>query len=249
MDASGKMVAWQNHFVSYGEDDDASGQAVRRSADARRNGRTEFPQPLRPELRAAHFGAAARRSAPVRCALRAATRSRSSSRASSTNWRTLRARIRCSSGCDLLLAGQRRLRAALRADSAAAWRSTPTRMRGVLNWWPRSRAGARRRCPRAPRWASASTSAISGYFAEVAEVTVSGNKKVKVNKVWVAADIGSQIINPRPGENMAQGAIIDGMGEMMEQEITVDNGRVVQTNFDTHPLCGSAAAPPDIEVH
>jgi len=89
----------------------------------------------------------------------------------------------------------------------------------------------------------------SGYFAEVAEVTVTGNKKVKVNKVWVAADIGSTIINPGQAMNMAQGAIIDGMGAMMEQEITVDRGRVVQSNFDTHPLLRISAAPSDIEVH
>ena len=70
-----------------------------------------------------------------------------------------------------------------------------------------------------------------------------------MNKVWVAADIGSTIINPGQAMNMAQGAIIDGMGAMMEQEITVDRGRVVQSNFDTHPLLRITAAPSDIEVH
>ena len=48
---------------------------------------------------------------------------------------------------------------------------------------------------------------------------------------------------------MAQGAIIDGMGAMMEQEITVDHGHVVQGNFDTHPLLRISAAPSDIEIH
>ena len=86
-----------------------------------------------------------------------------------------------------------------------------------------------------------------GYLAEVADVTVS-NKKVKVNKVWVAADVGSQIINPSAAENMVQGAIIDGMGAMMGQEITLVNGRVQQKNFDTHPLLRLVNAPPAIEI-
>jgi isoquinoline 1-oxidoreductase subunit beta len=88
----------------------------------------------------------------------------------------------------------------------------------------------------------------NGYFAEVADVTVN-NKKVKVNKVWVAADVGSQIVNTSAGENMVQGAIIDGMGAMMGQEITLVNGRIQQGNFDTHPLARLVVTPADIEVH
>jgi isoquinoline 1-oxidoreductase beta subunit len=75
------------------------------------------------------------------------------------------------------------------------------------------------------------------------------NKKVKVNKVWVGADIGSQIINASMAENMAQGAIIDGMSELMGQEITVKNGAVEQTNFNNHPMVRMAQAPAAIEVH
>ncbi len=86
-----------------------------------------------------------------------------------------------------------------------------------------------------------------GYLAEVADVTVN-NKKVKVNKVWVAGDVGSTIINPSAAENMVQGAIIDGMGAMMGQEITLVNGRVQQKNFDTHPLLRLVNAPPAIEI-
>jgi isoquinoline 1-oxidoreductase beta subunit len=86
-----------------------------------------------------------------------------------------------------------------------------------------------------------------GYFAEVADVTVAANKKVKVNKVWVAGDIGSHIINVGASENLIQGAIVDGMSEML-QEITLKNGRVVQTNYHQHPLLKMSQAPP-IEVH
>jgi isoquinoline 1-oxidoreductase beta subunit len=88
-----------------------------------------------------------------------------------------------------------------------------------------------------------------GYFAEVAEVKVDAGNKVKLNKVWVAADVGSQIVNPSAAENICQGAVIDGLSELMGQEITLEKGRVVQTNYHQHTLMRLAQAPPDIEVH
>jgi len=87
-----------------------------------------------------------------------------------------------------------------------------------------------------------------GYFAEVADVSVSSDKKVRVHKVWVAADIGGQIINPHFAENLAQGAVVDGLSAMMAQQITLENGAVMQHNYDTHPLIRMAAVP-EIEVH
>ena len=75
------------------------------------------------------------------------------------------------------------------------------------------------------------------------------NKKVKVQKVWVAADVGSQIINPGAAENIVQGGIIDGLSEAMSQKITIEKGRVEQSNFDRHGMVRLAQAPPEIQVH
>jgi isoquinoline 1-oxidoreductase subunit beta len=82
----------------------------------------------------------------------------------------------------------------------------------------------------------------------VAEVKVDAANKVKVNKIWVAADVGSQIVNPSAAENIIQGGIIDGLSELMDQEITVEKGRVVQTNYDRHKMVRLTQAPPEIEV-
>ena len=88
-----------------------------------------------------------------------------------------------------------------------------------------------------------------GYFAEVAEVRADAGNKLKVNKVWVAADVGSTIINPSAAENIIQGGIIDGLSELMGQEITVDQGKVVQTNYHQHTMVRLTQAPPEIEIH
>ena len=41
--------------------------------------------------------------------------------------------------------------------------------------------------------------------------------------------------------------MIDGLSELMGQEITVEKGRVTQTNYDKHPMVRLAQAPPEIE--
>ncbi|MDG2005123.1 MAG: molybdopterin-dependent oxidoreductase [Novosphingobium sp.] len=74
-----------------------------------------------------------------------------------------------------------------------------------------------------------------GYFAEVADVSVSGNN-VKVNKVWVAGDVGRQIVNPFGAEAQVKGAVIDGVGQVLDQQITFTDGAIAQQNFDSYPL-------------
>ena len=87
-----------------------------------------------------------------------------------------------------------------------------------------------------------------GYFAEVVQASVAENGEVKLEHVWIVADVGSQIINPSGAENQVQGAALDGLGAALGQAITIERGRVVQANFDTVKPLRMHQAPP-VEVH
>ncbi|HEX5380260.1 MAG TPA: xanthine dehydrogenase family protein molybdopterin-binding subunit, partial [Phenylobacterium sp.] len=87
-----------------------------------------------------------------------------------------------------------------------------------------------------------------GYFAEVVQARVDKDGQVVVEKVWVAADVGRQIVNPAGALNQVQGAVIDGISAALGQKITIENGRAVESNFDAYPLIRMNSAPP-VEVH
>jgi isoquinoline 1-oxidoreductase beta subunit len=88
-----------------------------------------------------------------------------------------------------------------------------------------------------------------GYFAEVAEVTVSKSGDLAVERVVVAADVGSQIVNLSGAENQIQGSVIDGLSAALHQELGIEKGRVVQTNFHEYPMLRISDTPPKIEIH
>jgi isoquinoline 1-oxidoreductase beta subunit len=122
------------------------------------------------------------------------------------------------------------------------------RMRSVLQLVAGKANWGKRTLPKGTAMGVAFHYSFQGYFAQVAEVSVSADKRLKVNKVWVCGDVGSQIINPSGAEAQAQGAIIDGLSELMNQEITLDRGRVVQSNYNQHTLLRFRQAP-QVEVH
>ena len=122
------------------------------------------------------------------------------------------------------------------------------RMRGVLELVTAKSGWGKRALPKGTALGVAFHYSFQGYFAHVAEVAVAPNKGIKVNKVWVCGDIGSQIINPSGAKAQVEGAIIDGLSELMQQEITLERGRVVQTNYNQHMLLRIRQAP-QIEVH
>lgn len=73
------------------------------------------------------------------------------------------------------------------------------------------------------------------YMAQVAEISVSKDHAIKVHKVWVAADLG-QMINPDTVEAQIQSSIAFGLSSALGAEITLDKGRVQQTNFHDYPV-------------
>ncbi len=92
----------------------------------------------------------------------------------------------------------------------------------------------------------ASYKSFGSYFAEVAEVTVSGGN-FKIDRIVAAVDCG-QIVNPESVRSQAEGAIIYGLSAALKNEITIKNGAVEQTNFDGYDPIRINEAPP-IEVH
>lgn len=87
-----------------------------------------------------------------------------------------------------------------------------------------------------------------GYFAEVVEASVAQDGTLKVHRVTVVGDVGP-IMNLSGAENQVQGAVVDALSAAWLQEITIDRGRVAQANFDTYPLLRMNDAPPVIDVH
>jgi len=85
-----------------------------------------------------------------------------------------------------------------------------------------------------------------GHIAEAAEVSVDANNKVRVHKIWVVGDIGP-VINMSAAENEFEGAAIDGLSTMMGLEVTMENGRIQQRNFDAYPILRIEHAP-EVEV-
>jgi isoquinoline 1-oxidoreductase subunit beta len=87
-----------------------------------------------------------------------------------------------------------------------------------------------------------------GCAAHVAEVTVSPDGGLHVDRMVCVVDVGEQIVNPSGAEAQVQGSVHDGLASLF-QELTLVRGRVTQGNFHEYPLLRMKDAPTAIEVH
>jgi isoquinoline 1-oxidoreductase beta subunit len=88
-----------------------------------------------------------------------------------------------------------------------------------------------------------------GYFAQVAEVTVTKDGELKVDRFVTGADIGAQVVNLSGAENQVEGSVLDGLCVLRSQEINIARGRVVQGNFNDYPLMRITEAPAKVETY
>jgi len=72
------------------------------------------------------------------------------------------------------------------------------------------------------------------YMAQVAEVSMDKGAP-KVHKVTVVADLG-RMVNPDTVVAQIQSSIVFGLSAALFDEITLDKGRVQQTNFNNYPV-------------
>jgi isoquinoline 1-oxidoreductase beta subunit len=228
VDAAGKMIAFKNHFVTFGEGDRFSPHGQMSPA--------EFPARFVPNY---SFGTSVMPLGVATGALRAP-----GSNALGFVMQSFIDELAHAAGKDPV-----QFRLDLLGGDRVVEGYDAGRMTAVLKTVAEKSDWGKRKLAKNTAMGVAFHYSHRGYFAEVAEVSVDAASKVKVNKVWVAADVGSQVVNPAGALKMVQGAVIDGMSELMAQEITFEKGRPVQTNFHQHPMVRLTQAPPEIEMH
>jgi isoquinoline 1-oxidoreductase beta subunit len=218
VDAKGNISAWKDHFVSYGH-----GESFSSSAGM---GASDFPGGLVADY---SLGYSIIESGIPTGPLRAP-----SSNALAFVMHSFIDELAVAGGVDPLAF---RLNLLSQTSAGAKSNMDVARMRGVLELVAeKSGWGKGEKLPKGRGKGMAFYFSHRGYFAEVVEATVSKTGGVTVNQVWVAGDIGRQIINPSGADNQVNGAVLDGISEALMQEITFEKGRAKQNNFGDYKL-------------
>ena len=140
--------------------------------------------------------------------------------------------------------------------AAAAKRDPVDYRRALLDRHPRARAvldlaaekaGWGAPLPRGFGRGIALQKVFGSYLAQVAEVEVAKDGSVRVHRVVCAMDCGI-VVNPDTVQAQIQSGVMFGVTAALFGEITLKNGRVEQSNFDTYQMLRINEAPA-IDVH
>ncbi len=120
------------------------------------------------------------------------------------------------------------------------------RLAGVLRL-AADRAGWTRQLPPGRGHGVAAHFTFGSYVAHVAEVSVDAAGRLRVHRIVAAIDCG-RVVNPSGAEAQVQGGVMDGLSAALFGQITVEQGRVQQSNFSDYRLLRMRDTP-SIEVH
>lgn len=243
IDAAGKLCAWHNHFVTFSHPVFKDGKpVVELGAGANLSG-DEFPGRWVPNCRIEHTA--------LECGIPMGPWRAPRSNVLAWVFHSFIDELAFAAGKDPLL-----FRLELLGDKGflpgTGDQGIPydvNRMKHVLHHVAEKAEWGKKRLPRGQGQGIAFHFSHRGYIAQVVEVTVSKDGKLKVDRVVVATDIGAQIVNLSGAENQVQGSVVDGLGALMFQELDIDRGRILQSNFGDYPMIRIADAPTRIEVH
>ena len=91
-------------------------------------------------------------------------------------------------------------------------------------------------------------SSYDGYVAQVIEISVNRKERtLKVHRMVCALDCG-RIVNPSSIDAQARSSIVYGLTAALHSAITIDRGRVQQTNFNDYKMLRFDEMP-EVEVH
>ena len=231
IDKDGKLIAWRQHFATFGRDGRMSDMAgmPKQMHPAGRVANLEYAASLMPSsvpqgpLRA-----------PVVNALVWVEQSFIDELAHAAGKDPLQFQIDLLGKAEVLPDGERGF------DTGRA-RGVLEKVREVSGW-------GKAKLPARTGMGVAFSYCHLGYAAEVVQASVAADGKIKIDKVWAAVDVGRQIINPGAAENQCQGGVLDGLSHALNQKITIENGAVVENNFDGFPPLSMMQAPP-VEIH
>lgn len=242
VDAKGKVTAWHNHFVTFANPVERDGRKTLQTGSGGSLGGDEFP--------GRWVENCLLEQTPIECGIPMGP------------WRAPGSNVFAwvfHSFIDELAHAARRDPLDFRLDllgerdvvPGTGERGVPynvARMKGVLREAARQ-AGWGKKLPRGQGQGIAFHFSHMGYVAQVADVTVTREGVLKVDRVVVVADVGAQIVNPSGADNQVQGSVIDALGALLHQELDIVRGRVVQSNFHDYPMIRIAEAPPRIDIH
>jgi len=236
IDAAGRVVAWRDHFVSFGEGE----KFVRGASMSDR----DFPARFVPNY--ALVSSVQPLGVPTG-ALRAP-----GDNAVCFVVQSFLDELAHAAGKDPLqvrLAMLEKETAPAAAGGNPLARFDPKRMQGVYRAVAERSGWGKRTLPKGTSLGLAGHFCHYGYSAVVAQVRVDANSGVRVEKVFTATDVGRPIVNPSGAIQQVQGSVVDGLSHLMDFAITFEAGRAVQSNLHEYTPARMSAVPDSVDAH